>query len=105
MSTYLALLTRYFHDKSLALRLTVFPLSAPFVAIPFAYVAGCLLKRYYNAYSYYIEDIKNTKDQGELLRLRETWEKSTFQTLYVFYVFCALVAMGCNALNIYKMKD
>lgn len=105
MSFYLALFTKLFNDKSLALRLTVFPLTAPFVAIPLTYVCGLLLDRYYETYRIACDQMSETKDSHELLLHREAWEKASFQTLYVFYVFTGLVAVACLVLNMIYMKD
>jgi len=57
MSTYLAFLTHYECDLSLAIRLTVFPLTAPFIVLPVVYVASLLLNLYYLTYSKCCENI------------------------------------------------
>lgn len=78
MSTYLALLTRFFNDEDLALRLTVFPITAPFVAIPVAYLCGFLLNRYYNTYRDFCDEKASTNDKSEQMRYQEKFEKSNF---------------------------
>ena len=65
MSLFLAIMTRFADDVSLAIKLTLYPLAACFVVFPIVYIAGFLLNSYYNTYRTFVHRLSLTKDEGE----------------------------------------
>ncbi len=78
MSMYLAFLNYYEGDKDLAIRLTLYPLTAPLIVIPVVYIAAFFLNRYYLTYSNFCDDLSQTSIHEEQIRFQERWEKDSY---------------------------
>ncbi len=97
-----ACMTKYL-DQSLVIRLIVYPLAGIGMGIIVAYIAGFLLNRYYNSYRDYFAEIKVAESLEQRNYALEGFEKQSYQTEFVFYLFCSLIAIAFNALSIIFM--
>ena len=97
----------YYDEKSLAFRLTVFPIGGAFFSVVPSYICGYFLKKYRNTYYTFVRDTKeaekaeNTNLQKRLVL--ENYERDSFRTIFVYYYLAVLAVLGFLITPIYFM--
>ena len=101
----LAWFTQLYNDESLAIRLTVIPLSACIFGIFPTYIGGFLITNYYNGYRTYVAAVKRSESMDQKMGALEVFEKSCFRREYMYYCYAALVGFGSNVGSIFFMNN
>ena len=100
-----SLLTLEYEDSNLGIRMVLFPFFGIIFGSIVSYIGGVFLLLNYRTHKRYVDNIKRAESAQERKRALDNYEKSRFQTFYIYYIFWFIVTTTFLVMSMYFMHN
>lgn len=100
-----ALLTNEYPDSNVGIRVVLFPLFGIIFGSVVSYIGGVFLMLNYRTHKRYIVDMKRAESAEDRKRALNNYEKSRFQTFYIYYIFFFILTTSFLVVSMYFMHN